>query len=59
MIEWLVYHGIPFNSHALKPELFAIIQSKHIKRRYVVDEMAKTGGHEVVCAHCTLNPISS
>ncbi len=29
MIEWLVYYDIPFYSHALKPELFAIIQSQH------------------------------
>ncbi len=60
MIDWLVYYDIPFYSNALKSELFAIIQSKRIVRRHIVDEMAKTEGHEVVrlpVGHCTLNPI--
>ena len=51
---------IPFYSHALKSELFAIIQSTYVTRRYVVDEKAKAEGHEVVrlpVEHCTLNPI--
>ena len=44
----------------MKSKLFAIIQSQNITCRYIVDEMAKREGHEVVrlpVAHCTLNPI--
>ncbi len=60
MIDWLVYHDVPFRAHALKSELFDIIQSKKVVRRYIIDEMAKREGHEVVrlpVAQCTLNPI--
>ena len=60
MIDWLVYYDVPFSPRALKSELYAIIQAQHVQRRHVVDEMAKTEGHEVVrlpVGHCTLNPI--
>ena len=56
MIDWLVYYDVPFPNHALKSELFAIKQSQNITRKYIVDEMAKEEGHEVVhlpVAHCT------
>ncbi len=56
MIDWLVYYDVPFSPSALKSELYAIIQAQHVQHRYVVDEMAKTEGHEVVrlpVGHCT------
>ena len=60
MIEWLDGKGIPYPPKALKSEIFSIIQGLNLTPRYVVDEMARAAGHEVVrlpVAHCTLNPI--
>ena len=60
MIEWLDGKGIPYPLKALKSEVFSIIQGLNPTPWYVVDEMAQTAGHEVVClpvAHCTLNLI--
>ena len=60
LIEWLVFHELPFYSDAKKSELLAIVHSIDITRTYVIDEMVKAGGQEVVrlpVAHCTLNPI--
>ena len=60
MIEWLDEKGIPYPPKALKSEIFSIIQGLNLTPQYVVDEMARAAGHEVVrlpVAHCTLNPI--
>ena len=60
MIEWLDEKGIPYPPKALKSEIFSIIQGLNLTPRYVVDEMARAAGHEVMrlpVAHCTLNPI--
>ena len=65
MYEWLVYYGVSFDPNVTKSQLFSIIQDA-AKRMglsntmYIVDEMARKAGHEVVrlpVAHCTLNPI--
>ena len=45
---------------ALKRELFQLIRGSNPKPKFVVDEMAKAVGHEVVRLppyHCELNPI--
>ena len=58
MIEWLDEKGIPYPPKALKSEIFSIIQGLNLTPQYVVDEMARAAGHEVVhlpVAHCTLN----
>ena len=47
MIDRLVYYDVQFSPHALKSELYAIIKSKKIVRKYVVDEMAKEVGHDL------------
>ena len=60
MIEWLTCKSIPYPQKALKSEIFSIIAALRLTPRYIVDEMAKSAGHEVVrlpVAHCTLNPI--
>ena len=60
MQDWLTSHGIDYPEHALKCELLALIRLSNPKPKYVIDEMAKAAGHEVVCLppyHCELNPI--
>ncbi|XP_011404422.1 PREDICTED: uncharacterized protein LOC105313010 [Amphimedon queenslandica] len=61
MITWLTNKGIPLPTKGIKQNLYAIIKKHKEKyRKYVIDEMAKTAGHEVVCLplyYCELNPI--
>ena len=60
MQDWLIKHGIQFPECALKAELLSLIRLSNPKPKYVIDEIAKTFGHEVVCLppyHCELNPI--
>ena len=60
LIDWLVYHNVSLYSGTKKDELYSIIQCICITRKYIVHEMAKARGHEVVrlpVTHCTLNPI--
>ena len=60
MQDWLIKHGIQFPERALKAELLSLIRLSNPKPKYVVDEIAKTFGHEVVRLppyHCELNPI--
>ena len=60
MQDWLVAHGIEFPERALKRELLSLIRLSNPQPKYVVDEMAKASGHEVVRLppyHCELNPI--
>ena len=58
MITWLMEKGIPYPDKNTKKILYDIT-CKH-KDQYVVDEMAKVHGYEVVRLppyHCELNPI--
>ena len=48
MQDWLTAHAIEYPEHALKRELYALIKASNFKPKYVVDEMAKAAGHEVV-----------
>ena len=60
MQDWLTNHGIKYPEHALKQELLSLIKLSNPKPKYVIDEMAKIAGHEVVHIppyHCELNPI--
>ena len=52
--------GIEYQESALKRELFQLICASNPKPKFVVDEMVKAVGHEVVWLppyHCELNPI--
>ena len=60
MQDWLLAHNIEYPERALKCELLALIRLSNPKPKYVIDEMAKASGHEVVRLppyHCELNPI--
>ena len=65
MHDWLTAKGIEYpeseySVSALKRELFQLIHASNPKPKFVVDEMAKAVGHEVVWLppyHCKLNPI--
>ena len=62
MIEWLFSHDISYPEKALKSEIWSIIHRVDASPKYVIDEIARASGHEVVrlpVAHCTLNPIES
>ena len=60
MQDWLVAHNIEFPERALKQELLSLIRLSNPQPKYVIDELARTSGHEVVRLppyHCELNPI--
>ena len=60
MHDWLTSHGIEYPEHTLKHKFLSLIKLSNHKPKYVIDEMAKTAGHEVVRIppyHCELNPI--
>ena len=60
MQDWLMSHGIKYQERALKRELSSLIKLSNPKPKYVIDELAKADGHEVVrilSYHCELNPI--
>ena len=60
MQDWLTAKGIEYPECALKRELFQLIRASNAKPKFVIDEMAKAAGHEVVRLppyHCELNPI--
>ena len=61
MHDWLTAKGIEYPESALKRELSQLILASNPKPpKFVVDEMAKAAGHEVVRLppyHCKLNPI--
>ena len=60
MQKWLQDKNIPFSKDALKPELYEIIKQNKEDPRYVVDEMIKQRGQEIIRLppyHCDLNPI--
>lgn len=58
--EWLRQHDIAFPPTSLKVELLAIADSHRIKKEFVVDEMLREHGHEVLRLppyHCQFNAI--
>lgn len=59
--EWLDGKGIPFDRASVKAELLTLAkQHSPIYKKYIVDEMAKARGIEVLRLppyHCELNPI--
>ena len=60
MKDWLTSNGIQFPEKALMCELYSLIVSSNPVTVYVIDEIAKAAGHEVVHLppyHCELNPI--
>ena len=60
MQDWLTAHNIQFPESALKRELLSLIRLSNPQPKYVIDELAKASGHEVVRLppyHCELNPI--
>ena len=60
MQDWLTRHVIEFPEQALKRELLSLVRLSNITPKYVIDEMAKASGHEVVripLYNCELNPI--
>ena len=60
MQDWLTAHHIQFPEHALKRELLSLIRLSNPQPKYVIDELAKAYGHEVIRLppyHCELNPI--
>ena len=61
MITWLMEKDIPYPDKNTKKILYDIIRKhKDEYLKYVIDEMAKAHGHEVVRLppyHCELNPI--
>ena len=57
MQDWLMSHGIKY---PFKQELLSLIKLCNPRYKYVIDEMAKAAGHEVVHIppyHWELNPI--
>lgn len=60
MQNWLREHNIPFNDKMTKRELYPIILRTKPPKKYVVDDLMREHGHEVVRLppyHCDLNPI--
>ena len=61
MIEFMKAHNIPVpNPVPINAVLSQKIKEANIAKRYVIDEMARACGHEVLRLppyHCTLNPI--
>ena len=60
--DWLDSHNVPHAAckDILKKDLYALVVQQSFKDTYVIDEMAKTHGHEVLRLppyHCHLNPI--
>lgn len=60
MQSWLTDNNISFDQMMTKPELYHIIRINKPEKKYVVDELLREHGHEVVRLppyHCDLNPI--
>lgn len=60
MQNWLREHNIPFNDKMTKRELYPIILRTKPPKKYVVDDLMREQGQEVVRLppyHCDLNPI--
>ena len=62
MIEWLERNGIPFDKKMLKPEIYKLVVQHKPPKEYVVDNLLKSKGHQVLRLppyHCDLNPIEN
>ena len=60
IIEWFRKHNIAFRPASLKTELLAISKAHRIPNKFVVDEMLREHGHEVLRLppyHCQFNAI--
>ncbi|XP_048482148.1 uncharacterized protein LOC125489667 [Plutella xylostella] len=60
MQSWLTKNNISFDQKMTKPELYHIIRLNKPEKKYVVDDLLREHGHEVVRLppyHCDLNPI--
>ncbi|PZC74286.1 hypothetical protein B5X24_HaOG200819 [Helicoverpa armigera] len=60
MQNFLTSQNITFNPKMTKPELYQLIKANKPEKKYIVDELSKEHGHEVVRLppyHCDLNPI--
>jgi len=60
IIEWLREHNIPHDESHTKVELIHLVDLHKTVKKYVIDELAREHGHEVLrlpAYHCNLNPI--
>ena len=60
MVLWLAKNNISHDPTMLKAQLYQLVKRNKPAVKYVVDEMAKEHGFEVLrspIAHCELNPI--
>ena len=57
MIEWLVYHNIPFPKQALKSELFSIVQKAGFTPKYM-KWLVKQGMRSFICLWPTTHLVS-
>nr|XP_021195243.2 uncharacterized protein LOC110379770 [Helicoverpa armigera] len=48
MQNWLTSQNITFNPKMTKPELYQLIKANKPEKKYIVDELSKEHGHEVV-----------
>lgn len=60
IITWLQKHNIPYEAELLKPELLYLAKCNKKPKTYVVDELLRENGHEVLRLppyHCQFNAI--
>lgn len=60
VIEWLSSNNITHDPSVTKPKLLQLTKSHTEKQRYVIDEIARANGHEVLRLppyYCQFNPI--
>ncbi|XP_064091958.1 uncharacterized protein LOC135205384 isoform X2 [Macrobrachium nipponense] len=60
VIEWLSSNNVTHDPSATKPKLLQIAKCHKEKQRYVIDEIARANGHEVLRLppyYCQFNPI--
>lgn len=60
MIEWLSSNNITHDPTVTKAELLHLVKQNKDKEIYIIDEIARAHGHEILRLppyHCQLNPI--
>lgn len=60
MQQWLRENNVPFEENLRKRELYPLIKKAMPPKKYIVDDLLKRHGHEIVRLppyHCDLNPI--
>lgn len=60
VIEWLLYNNITHDPTVTKTELLQLAKQHKEKEIYVIDEIARAHGHEILRLppyYCQLNPI--